>query len=91
MGEWSADSKTEVVSMGMDDFCSNEKSAVISDQAAGKGKIEFVGTDGNTTQLRPSLYRGVPQSILHYSRRDGHHAVAIYYGWRRHAANANAG
>jgi isocitrate dehydrogenase len=55
MGKWSKDSKTNVAHMNGGDFCSNEKSALISDQAAGKGKIEFVGADGNTTLLKDNI------------------------------------
>ena len=58
MGKWSKDSKTNVAHMNGGDFCSNEKSAVISDQAAGKGKIEFVGADGNTTLLKDNIAMG---------------------------------
>jgi isocitrate dehydrogenase len=58
MGKWSKDSKTNVAHMNGGDFCSNEKSALISDQAAGKGKIEFVGADGNTTLLKDNIGMG---------------------------------
>ena len=58
MGKWSKDSKTNVAHMRGGDFYSNEKSAVISDQAAGKGKIEFVGADGNTTLLKDNIAMG---------------------------------
>ena len=46
MGQWSTDSKTNVANMRVGDFRSNEKSATITQQSAGKGKIEFVGEDG---------------------------------------------
>ena len=52
MGKWAKDSKTNVAHMGSGDFYSNEKSAVITDQSAGAGRIEFVGTDGSTTVLK---------------------------------------
>ncbi len=52
MGKWSSDSKTHVVHMKSGDFCSNEKSTVVSEQAAGNGRIEFVGEDGKTTVLK---------------------------------------
>ena len=52
MGKWAKDSKTNVAHMGSGDFYSNEKSAVITDQSAGAGRIEFVGTDGSTTMLK---------------------------------------
>lgn len=58
MGKWSKNSKTNVAHMNGGDFFSNEKSAVISDQAAGKGKIEFVGADGNTTMLKDNIAMG---------------------------------
>ncbi|HIF02032.1 MAG TPA: NADP-dependent isocitrate dehydrogenase, partial [Nitrospinaceae bacterium] len=58
MGKWSKDSKTNVAHMNGGDFCSNEKSAVISDQAVGKGKIEFVGSDGKTTLLKDNIAMG---------------------------------
>ena len=58
MGKWSKDSKTNVAHMNGGDFFSNEKSAVISDQAAGKGKIEFVGSGGNTTLLKDNIAMG---------------------------------
>ena len=50
MGEWSADSKTEVVSMGMDDFCSNEKSITVKDST--DYSIVFVGDDGESSVLK---------------------------------------
>jgi len=53
MGAWSSDSRTNVATMGENDFRSTEKSAVIS--AAGALKIELVGEDGTTTVLRESV------------------------------------
>jgi len=53
MGAWSADSKTNVATMGHDDFRSTEKSAVISGDGA--LRIELVGADGSTTVLRESV------------------------------------
>jgi isocitrate dehydrogenase len=41
MGVWAADSKTHVSSMSSGDFFSNEKSATLSADQAGKAKIEF--------------------------------------------------
>ncbi|MCA9471289.1 MAG: NADP-dependent isocitrate dehydrogenase [Nitrospirales bacterium] len=55
MGKWSKDSKTHVVSMSEGDFFGNEKSATITEQTAGKGRIEFVGADGSTTVLKESV------------------------------------
>ena len=55
MGKWSKDSKTNIATMGSGDFCSNEVSTTITDQQAGKGKIEFVGADGSTQLLTDKL------------------------------------
>ena len=53
MGKWSADSKTNVVTMGADDFRSNEKTWVAP--ADDTLTIEFVGTDGSTQVLKQSI------------------------------------
>ncbi|MFF8612402.1 NADP-dependent isocitrate dehydrogenase [Streptomyces sp. NPDC015350] len=53
MGKWSADSKTNVATMGVDDFRSTEKSVVIPE--AGSLRIELAGDDGSTTVLRESV------------------------------------
>jgi len=53
MGKWSPDSKTSVVTMGQDDFFSNEKSTTLA--AATTAKIEFVGADGAVKVLLPKL------------------------------------
>lgn len=53
MGQWSKDSKTNVATMGQDDFFSNEKSAVLS--APTTAKIEFQADDGNVHVLLPKL------------------------------------
>ncbi|MEE9614393.1 MAG: NADP-dependent isocitrate dehydrogenase [Thermodesulfobacteriota bacterium] len=50
MGEWSADSKSHVATMSSGDFCSNEKSATMTE--ATDVKIEFVGQDGKVTVLK---------------------------------------
>ncbi|MEU8654150.1 NADP-dependent isocitrate dehydrogenase [Streptomyces sp. NPDC048737] len=67
MGAWSADSKTNVATMGENDFRSTEKSAVISE--AGALRVELVGEDGTTTVLRESVpvLEGevVDASVLH--------------------------
>ena len=55
MGKWSKDSKTNIATMSSGDFCSNEVSTTITDQQAGKGKIEFVGADGSTQLLTDKL------------------------------------
>ena len=51
MGKWAKDSKTHVAHMSGGDFFENEKSTTVTDQTAGKGKIEFVGKDGSTKVL----------------------------------------
>ncbi|MFE4972262.1 NADP-dependent isocitrate dehydrogenase [Kitasatospora sp. NPDC056651] len=53
MGAWTADSKTNVVTMSEDDFRSTEKSAVIA--ADGALRIELLGEDGTTTVLREKV------------------------------------
>ncbi len=53
MGAWSSDSKTNVAHMDADDFCTTEKSTVISED--GSLRIELVGDDGTTTVLRESV------------------------------------
>jgi isocitrate dehydrogenase len=55
MGKWTKDSKTHVAHMTGGDFFGNEKSATISEKAAGKGRIEFVGADGSTKVLKDKL------------------------------------
>ncbi len=53
MGAWSTDSKTNVATMGADDFRSNEQSVVL----AGNDRltIRHVATDGTTTVLKDAL------------------------------------
>ncbi|MER6500954.1 NADP-dependent isocitrate dehydrogenase [Streptomyces sp. NPDC001455] len=53
MGSWSSDSKTNVATMGVDDFRSTEKSTVVAED--GSLRIELVGDDGSTTVLRESV------------------------------------
>ncbi|MGW8886190.1 NADP-dependent isocitrate dehydrogenase [Streptomyces sp. NPDC055749] len=53
MGAWTADSKTNVATMGVDDFRSTEKSVVVTEP--GTLRIELVGDDGTTTVLRESV------------------------------------
>ncbi|MFE3146986.1 NADP-dependent isocitrate dehydrogenase [Streptomyces sp. NPDC059218] len=53
MGKWSADSKTNVATMGVDDFRATEKSTVITED--GSLRIELAGDDGTTTVLRESV------------------------------------
>ena len=60
MGKWTKDSHTHVAHMTHGDFYANEKSATITDQTAGNGRIEFVGEDGGITVLKASqpLHKG---------------------------------
>ncbi|WP_167143384.1 NADP-dependent isocitrate dehydrogenase [Canibacter zhoujuaniae] len=53
MGEWSAESKTNVATMGADDFASNEKSVTFD--AADELVIRHRAADGTETVLRESL------------------------------------
>jgi isocitrate dehydrogenase len=53
MGAWSPESKTNVATMGENDFRSTEKSAVL--KADDTLRIELVGADGSTTVLRESV------------------------------------
>ncbi|MEU8927910.1 NADP-dependent isocitrate dehydrogenase [Kitasatospora sp. NPDC048545] len=53
MGAWTAESKTNVATMGENDFRSTEKSAVV--EADGALRIELVGEDGTTTVLREKV------------------------------------
>ena len=53
MGEWSADSKTNVASMADGDFFGSEQSHVMTE--SGTVAIEHVDTDGNKTTLREGL------------------------------------
>ncbi|WP_221585335.1 NADP-dependent isocitrate dehydrogenase [Microbacterium sp. G2-8] len=53
MGDWAADSKTRVATMGENDFFSNEKSYI--SPADDTLRIELVGEDGSTTVLKEKL------------------------------------
>ncbi|MGV9914399.1 NADP-dependent isocitrate dehydrogenase [Streptomyces tendae] len=53
MGAWTGESKTNVATMGENDFRSTEKSTVIAED--GTLRIELVGDDGTTTVLRESV------------------------------------
>ncbi|MEU9859989.1 NADP-dependent isocitrate dehydrogenase [Streptomyces sp. NPDC047971] len=53
MGAWSSDSKTDVATMGQNDFRSTEKSTTVSED--GTLRIEHVAADGTTTVLRESV------------------------------------
>ena len=70
MGAWSADSKTNVATMGKDDFFSNEKSVVLD--ADDTLRIEHVAADGTTTVLKesiPVLAGEVVDGTVHERRR----------------------
>nr|WP_237522468.1 NADP-dependent isocitrate dehydrogenase [Streptomyces sp. SID1328] len=53
MGAWTSESKTNVATMGENDFRSTEKSVVIPED--GTLRIELVAEDGTTTVLRESV------------------------------------
>src|SRR5688572_21159788 len=53
MGKWSSDSKTNVATMGKDDFASNEQSVTLA--AATEVKIEHVDEGGKVTVLKDKL------------------------------------
>ncbi len=53
MGAWFRDSKTNVATMGRDDFFANEKSVTVP--AATSVKIEFVGADGTVRVLKDKI------------------------------------
>ncbi|MCQ4208281.1 NADP-dependent isocitrate dehydrogenase [Streptomyces longispororuber] len=53
MGAWTPESKTNVATMGVNDFRSTEKSAVLP--AADQLRIELVADNGTTTVLRESV------------------------------------
>jgi len=50
MGEWSRDSKTRIVTMGHDDFRSNEKSVTVAEPTT--ARIEFIPDSGETQVLK---------------------------------------
>ena len=79
MGAWSADSKTEVATMGANDFRSTEKSATVA--AAGRLRIEHVAADGAVTVLKPSIpvLEGevVDASVLHVAELEEFLAAQI--------------
>jgi isocitrate dehydrogenase len=53
MGAWTAESKTNVATMGHDDFRSNEKSVVLGEDDT--LTIQHVGEDGTTTVLKKAF------------------------------------
>ncbi len=52
IGAWSKDSRTNVATMGKEDFFSNEKSVTVSESTT--AKIEFVAADGSVSVLKES-------------------------------------
>ncbi|MCG7208956.1 NADP-dependent isocitrate dehydrogenase [Streptomyces arenae] len=79
MGAWSGESKTNVTTMGENDFRSTEKSVVISE--AGRLRIELVAEDGTTTVLKDSVpvLEGevVDASVLHVAQLNDFLAAGI--------------
>ena len=55
MGKWTKDSRTHVAHMTAGDFFGNEKSVTITEQAAGKGRIEFMAKDGSVKVLKDNV------------------------------------
>ncbi|WP_447963490.1 NADP-dependent isocitrate dehydrogenase [Nitrospira sp. Ecomares 2.1] len=55
MGKWTKESRTHVAHMSDGDFFGNEKSATITEQAAGKGRIEFMAKDGTVKVLKDNV------------------------------------
>ena len=53
MGAWSKDSKTNVATMGRDDFRSNERSVTVAE--ATTATIEFIAADGSATTLKEAV------------------------------------
>ncbi|MEU2339566.1 NADP-dependent isocitrate dehydrogenase [Streptomyces sp. NPDC013172] len=79
MGAWTPESKTDVATMGENDFRSTEKSVVISE--AGELRIELVAEDGTTTVLKDSVpvLEGevVDASVLHVAQLNDFLAAQI--------------
>ncbi|MBT5953825.1 NADP-dependent isocitrate dehydrogenase [bacterium] len=53
MGKWESTSKTEIATMGENDFCSNEKSLTIEKDST--VRIEFQNKNGESTILKESI------------------------------------
>ncbi|MEU9149666.1 NADP-dependent isocitrate dehydrogenase [Streptomyces sp. NPDC048417] len=79
MGAWTSESRTNVTTMGENDFRSTEKSVVISE--AGALKIELVAEDGTTTVLKDSVPvlagEVVDASVLHVAQLNDFLAAQI--------------
>ena len=55
MGEWKADSKTVVSTMGANDFFSNETSCTLTAEQAGPARIELEAADGAIRVLKDGI------------------------------------
>ncbi|AOR30631.1 isocitrate dehydrogenase (NADP(+)) [Streptomyces fodineus] len=79
MGAWTAESRTNVATMGENDFRSTEKSVVIAEDGA--LRIELVGTDGTTTVLKQSVPvlkdEVVDASVLHVAELEAFLAAQV--------------
>jgi isocitrate dehydrogenase len=84
MGAWAPTSKTSVVTMGQDDFFSNEKSVTVP--AATNVRIEFVAADGSVKVLKDKTPLKAGE-ILDATRMSKRALVAFY---ERQIARAKA-
>ncbi|MFH9084811.1 NADP-dependent isocitrate dehydrogenase [Streptomyces sp. NPDC017673] len=79
MGAWSPESRTNVATMGENDFRSTEKSVVVSEDGA--LKIELVGEDGTTTVLKESVPvlagEVVDASVMHVAELEAFLAAQV--------------
>ncbi|KOV88108.1 isocitrate dehydrogenase [Streptomyces sp. NRRL WC-3723] len=79
MGAWTSESKTNVATMGENDFRSTEKSVVVSE--AGALRIELVGEDGTTTVLKESVPvlagEVVDASVMHVAELEAFLAAQV--------------
>ncbi|MEV5169565.1 NADP-dependent isocitrate dehydrogenase [Streptomyces flaveolus] len=79
MGAWTSESKTNVATMGENDFRSTEKSVVVSEDGA--LKIELVGEDGTTTVLKESVPvlagEVVDASVMHVAELEAFLAAQV--------------
>ncbi|MEV5955205.1 NADP-dependent isocitrate dehydrogenase [Streptomyces sp. NPDC051987] len=79
MGAWTSESRTDVATMGENDFRSTEKSVVIPE--AGELRIELVAEDGTTTVLKESVPvlagEVVDASVLHVAQLNDFLAAQI--------------
>lgn len=79
MGAWTSESKTNVATMGENDFRSTEKSVVVSEDGA--LRIELVGEDGTTTVLKESVPvlagEVVDASVMHVAELEAFLAAQV--------------